>query len=144
MEINDAINAIILALQEIFGDDYTYYSENIGQGLNLPCFFVQYVNGNEEYLVGNRFAVQSQFVVHGHVEENKKEELNQMATKLYYLEYITLSNGDIVRLENRNSKIENNEVFFYCDLNVHLIKKTTDDSENMENITIDGGVLENG
>lgn len=146
MSINDAVDAIILALHEIFGNDYTYYKENIGQGMKLPCFFVQYINGSEDALVGNRYSVQSHFVVHGHVEdnENKKKALNEMSSLLYELEYIRLKNNDLIRLENRNSSIEDNEVFFYCDINVHLIKKEEEEIYNMENISLNEGVKENG
>lgn len=145
MSINNAIDAIILGLQEIFGDNYTYYPENIGQGMKLPCFFVQYINGSEDALVGKRYSSKSHFVIHGHVkdDENRKKALNEMSTSLYELEYIKLANGDLIRLENRNSNIEDNEVFFYCDINVHLIKKENEEEINMENISMNEGVKEN-
>ena len=144
--IQDAIDALILGLNEIFGDEYTYYPENIGQGMKLPCFFVQYINGNEDLLVGQRYSSKSHFVIHGHVldDENKKKSLNDMASLLYSLEYIKLRNGDLLRLENREIKIEDNEVFFYCDINVHLIKKKAEEIINMQNINMNGGVKKNG
>lgn len=142
MGINDVIDAVILALQEIFGDGYKYYPENVSQNMELPCFYVQYLNGREDYLVGNRYSSSSHFVVHGHVKDtlDKKEKLNEMSTSLYELEYIKLKNGDLIRLENRNSNIEDNIVIFYFDVNVHLIKKKKEDSENMENINMNEGV----
>ena len=146
MGINDVIDAVILALQEIFGDSYKYYPENIGQQMEEPCFYIKYLNGNEDFLVGNRYAVASHFVIHGHVKDslNQKEELNSMATNLYQLEYIKLKNGDLIRLQNRNSSIEDNIVLFYFDVNVHLIKKKTDDVPNMNEISLNEGVKENG
>lgn len=142
MGIDDAIDSIILELNEIFGKEYTYYPENVGQGMKLPCFFVQYINGSEDYLVGKRYESKSHFIIHGHVEnnENKKSNLNKMLTSLYNLEYIKLKNGDIIRLINRNGKIENDEVFFYCDVNVHLIKSKQEESVNMQNISMNEGV----
>jgi len=142
MGINDVINAVILALQEIFGDGYRYYPENVGQNMEEPCFYVQYLNGREDYLVGNRYSVSQHFVIHGHVEESieKKKKLNEMSTSLYELEYIKLKNEDLIRLENRNSNIEDNVVIFYFDVNVHLIKKKIDESVNMQSINMNEGV----
>lgn len=146
MEINDVINAVIIALDGIFGNKYTYYPENIGQDMNLPCFYVKYLYGNEDYLVGNRYASNSHFVIHGHVKDDldKKSNLNKMATLLYQLEYIKLANGNLIRLENRNSNIEDDIVVFNFDVNVHLLKNKNDDSENMQNITMNEGVKYNG
>lgn len=146
MKIDDVINAVILSLQEIFGDGYKYYPENIGQNMEEPCFYVQYLSGNEKYLVGNRYSSLSHFVIHGHVEDtlNKKSDLNKMATNLYQLEYIQLKNGDLIRLENRNSNIEDDVIIFYFDVNVHLIKKKIDNSVNMQNINTNEGVKKSG
>lgn len=145
MEIDDIIDAVILSLEEIFGDKYKYYPENIGQNMELPCFYIKYLKGKEDYLVGNRYSSKSSFVIHGHVEDtlDKKEKLNKMATSLYELEYIKLKNGNLIRLENRNSNIEDDIVIFYFDVNVHLIKKKNDDSENMQNINMNEGVKNN-
>lgn len=141
MTINDAIDAMILALQAIFGDTYTYYPENMGQAMQLPCFFVSYINGTEDYLVGKRYDSKSHFIIHGHVENSNsmKKELNNIATLLNQLEYITLPNGDLIRLENRNSKIEDNDVIFYADINVHLLKLPEEDTK-MESINVNGGI----
>ena len=144
MGINDAINAIILALNAIFGDEYTYYAKNVGQGMKLPCLFVQYIDGSENLLVGNRYESQSHFVIHAHIEDsfNKNNELNDIVTKLYELEYITLANGDLIRLENRNSKVEDNDILFYIDLNVHLLKNPKEEIK-MQNINIEERVKNN-
>lgn len=145
MEIDDVIDASILALQTIFGDKYKYYPENVGQNMEVPCFYIQYLNSKEDYLVGNRYSSSSHFVIHGHVKDtlDKKAKLNEMSTMLYELEYIKLKNGDLIRLENRNSNIEDNIVIFYFDVNVHLIKKKKEDTESMKNINMNGGVKEN-
>ena len=142
MEINDAIDAIILGLNEIFGKEYTYYPQNIGQGMNLPCFFIHYLNGNEKLLVGKRYSSSSHFVIHGHVKDDleKESELNKIITKYYQLEYITLSNGDLIELKNRETKIEDNVAYMFFDINVHLIKNRQENDCNMENINMNEGV----
>ena len=142
MGINDVIDAVILELQEIFGDNYTYYPENVGQAMKLPCFFVQFVAGNEKALVGKRYASKSHFVIHGHVENdgNQKAALNNMATLLYNVEYIKLSNGDLIRIEEKDTKVENNEVFMDFYVNVHLIKTKQEEIINMEKMNMNGGI----
>ena len=144
MGINDVIDAVILELQKIFGDGYKYYPENIGQNMETPCFYVQYLRGREDYLVGNRYSVLSNFVIHGHVNEtlNKKADLNTMSTDLYQLEYIKLKNGDLIRLENRDSHIEDDVVIFTFNVKVHLLKIKSDDSESMQSINMNEGVKE--
>ena len=146
MGINDVIDAVIEALDKIFGKDYKYYPENMGQNMEVPCFYVQYLNSNEDYLVGKRYSSSSHFVIHGHAKDgvNQKEKLNEMATLLYELEYIKLSNGDLIRLENRNSRVEDNVVIFPFDVNVHLLKKENEDSVNMQDINMNEGVKKDG
>lgn len=142
MEINEVIDAVIIALEKIFGDGYKYYPENVGQNMEVPCFYIQYLNSEENYLVGNRYSSLSHFVIHGHAEDglNQKEKLNEISMQLYELEYIKLKNQNLIRIENRNSKIEDNVVIFYFNVNVHLIKKKIDSSENMQNINMNEGV----
>lgn len=142
MGINDVIDAIILELNEIFGEKYTYYPENVGQGMKVPCFFVKWINGSEDLLVGKRYSSKSHFVIHGHVkeDENKNASLNEMATTLYNLEYITLKNGDLIELQNRNIKVEDGIVVCFIDVNVHLIKSKKEDAVNMESINMNEGV----
>lgn len=38
--VNKTINAVIAALHDTFGDDYSYLKENNEQGLPTPCFLV--------------------------------------------------------------------------------------------------------
>ena len=38
--VNKTINAVIAALHNTFGDDYSYLKENNEQGLPTPCFLV--------------------------------------------------------------------------------------------------------
>lgn len=145
MEINDVIDSTILELNEIFGKEYKYYPQNIGQAMEVPCFFVKYINGDESLLVGKRYLSQSHFVIHAHVKDdlNKEIELNKIATRLYNLDYIKLKNGNLIELKNRNININDDVVFYYFDVNVHLIKTKQEEIINMEDINMNEGVKNN-
>ena len=41
METNDIIDGVSIKLNELFGEKYTIYTNNVKQGLQFPCFFIK-------------------------------------------------------------------------------------------------------
>ena len=42
--VNRIIDGISIRINEVFGDDYEIYSEDIEQGFKEPCFFILPLN----------------------------------------------------------------------------------------------------
>ena len=61
--INRIVEAIGVALHTKFGDGCEIYTEETGQGLDRPCFFVQCLNFSSELMKEGRFLRRSQFLI---------------------------------------------------------------------------------
>ena len=83
--INEVIDAIILALDAEFGDDYHFYTENIEQNLEEPCFLVSCISPtikaypSKRYLRNNQFSVQ-----YFPKNADSMEECNAVSERLFW------------------------------------------------------------
>lgn len=94
--INSIIEAISISLNAEFDEkDYETHMEEIRQGLNEPCFFIQCLNPTNKLFLGKRYFRQNQFVVQYFPESDEvQRECNAVTERLYKcLEYITF-NGE--------------------------------------------------
>ncbi|MER2000102.1 MAG: DUF6838 family protein, partial [Lysinibacillus sp.] len=63
MEIDDIVVAISRKLHEAFGSNYKKYTDEIPQGFQTPCFFIQFLNFEHIRQIGNRWKVTPLFNV---------------------------------------------------------------------------------
>ena len=93
--ITEIIEAISVALNSEFGDDYEIHMEEIRQGLTAPCFFITCLNPSLKPLAGNRYQCTNQFCINYFPEsEEKQQECNAVGERMVWcLEYIT-KDGD--------------------------------------------------
>ena len=93
--IAEIIEAISVALNSEFGDDYEIHTEEIRQGLTEPCFFITCLNPSLKPLAGNRYQCTNQFCINYFPEsEEKQQECNAVGERMIWcLEYIT-KDGD--------------------------------------------------
>lgn len=93
--ITEIIEAISVALNSEFGDDYEIHMEEIRQGLTGPCFFITCLNPSLKPLAGNRYQCTNQFCINYFPEsEEKQQECNAVGERMVWcLEYIT-KDGD--------------------------------------------------
>jgi len=83
--INSIIDAISIALNAEFGDDYNIYTESIEQGLKEPCFFVQCINPTSERFLGNRYKRTNQFCIqYFPSSEDKYNECMDVTDRLFF------------------------------------------------------------
>ena len=83
--INSIIDAISIALNAEFGDNYKIYTENIEQGLKEPCFFVQCINPTNERFLGNRYKRTNQFCIqYFPSSEDKYNECMSVTDRLFF------------------------------------------------------------
>lgn len=139
--VNDLIDGISVKLNQVFGDDYRIYSEDVKQGLREPCFFIVDLNPSSTQVIGNRYFRQNPFDVHYFpVDTGSNEEINTVASKLFdALEYITLLNGDLVRGTEMHYEKVDDVLHFFVQFNLHIRKVVTPE-DNMETLIVNTDV----
>lgn len=96
--INSIIEAISVALNEEFGEEYEMHMEEIKQDLKEPCFFISCLNPVTRLSLGKRYFRQNQFCIQYFPKtEDKQRECNETAERITWcLEYISVK-GDLFR-----------------------------------------------
>lgn len=94
--INSIIEAISVALNDEFGDDYEIHMEELEQGLEEPCFFITCMNPTTKLFLGKRYFQTNQFCIQYFPETDEKQrECNDVAERMWQcLEYITIYGED--------------------------------------------------
>ena len=139
--VNDLIDAISIKLNQVFGDGKRIYSETVKQGLREPCFFIAVLNPLQTQMIGNRYFRQHPFDIHYFpaVQDNNNE-LQGMASDLFdALEYITLTNGDLVRGSEMHYEVVDGVLHFFVDYNM-FVNKVEVPADNMETLTVNNDV----
>lgn len=95
--ILDITDGILIKLNEMFGDGYKTYTENVKQGLQEPCFFIKSLPVITNPLLGTRKERRYPFDIAFFTQKGNEEKMRVGEQMLDGLEYITLTNGDIVR-----------------------------------------------
>ena len=141
MKTNDVIDGVSIKINELFGDKYKIHINNVKQGLELPCFFIKRLPSSKKKLIGNRYENTDNLVVHAMIEdsEDKEEKLNDIADKLYELEYITLLNSDMLKGYDMKTEISDGVLLFFVTYKYFTYKEIQKETE-MENLTINGEV----
>lgn len=146
MVINTLITSISLKINEIFGDSHKIYVQNVEQGMEKPCFFINFLDGEENSQGGieiKSYLDILHFDITGFAENDNRRTLNDMADKLYYLEYITLEDGVLLRADKLKPKIQDNVLHFFIDYKI-FINKNREKSESMDNFNFNEEVKQNG
>lgn len=133
--INNLIDGISIKLNQVFGDGFRIYSEDVKQGLKEPCFFIAVLNPSKVNMLGKRSFRQHPFDVHFFpaVQDNNAE-LQGMASDLYdALEWISLENGDAVRGTNMNHEVVDGVLHFFVQYNmfIHKVEVPVDPMETL-------------
>ena len=146
MVINTVISGLSLKIKELFGDNYHIYDDKVKQGMQKPCFFINFINGEESRQVGleiKSYLDTLFFDITGFAENDERAELNNMIDKLYNLEYITLADGTLLRANSLKPKIEDNVLHFFIDYKIFINKKG-EESIKIEDVNFNEGVKNNG
>lgn len=130
--INSIIEAIGIALNKEFGDDFTIYAEEIKQGFMEPCFFVSCINPTDRQFRGNsnshffaaRYFRENRFCVQYFPSDpnNEREESYDKANRLFSaLEEIT-ADGDILRGTDMSFEYVDGILSFFVSYNFFVYK----------------------
>lgn len=136
METNDIIDGVSIKLNELF-KDFEIYTSKVKQSLKLPCFFIKTLPSSKQALIGNRYNNILNLVIHVMIEdnENKQEQLNNIADKLCELEYITLINQDILKGYDMKTEISDEVLLFSITYKFITYKKKIQEIE-MNNLSV--------
>lgn len=123
--LNDIMDAVTRRLDELFGDGYEIYTDEVGQGLEEPCFFVQFLEPSEKPMIGPRYYRQAAMCIQympGDVPQLSRE-MNRVADILTDgLEYINLADGGLLRGSGRSHRAAEGTLSFFVSYNLFLVK----------------------
>ncbi len=126
--INEIIQAISIALDDELNkhsDVYEIYTEEIKQGLQEPCFFIQCIAPSSNLFRDNRYKNINQFCVQYFPKDklHKQAECNNMIEELNsILEYITV-NDKLMRGSNTHSEVVGDVLSYFVEYNCFTIKQ---------------------
>lgn len=133
--INQIVDAISIKLNQVFGDGYKIYSDNVKQGLKEPCFFIRSLTTSNTPLLGTRSFRQNPFDIHFFPKLKNSEETNAVTEQLFdALEYITFTRGDLVRGTKMHAETVDGVLHFF--VNYDLFLREEEAFEPMETIAI--------
>lgn len=94
---NLIIDAISIALNSEFGDDYEIHTEEIKQGLKEPCFLVICLNSTNKLFRGKRYFRTNQFCIHFFPEADEvNQKCHTAAERMQHcLEHITIESESL-------------------------------------------------
>ena len=136
--VNELLDGISIKLNKVFGNEYEIYGDtDIVQGLKEPCFFIAVLNPSQTTFLEQRYFRQHPFIIQYFPKKSgSNAELQKIASELFEtLEFITLSNGDLVHGTSMSYEITDGVLQFRVNYNMFL--KMPQENEKMETITIE-------
>ena len=138
---NDLIKGIISRLHETFGDSYTFYAEDVPQGLKTPSFGVFSMSPIKSYGLTTRKYWEFPFdVVYFCDSKKPRQEWNTVEQKLALcLEWLDACNTKLrAEIQPPNFDSEQEVGHFYILYGLHLID-TYEEPDKMESAEIQRG-----
>lgn len=135
--LNEIVNAISFSLSESFGGIDVHVNE-LKQGFEEPCFFIDLLNPSEKQIVGNRYLRSYLFDIAYFPRNNSQTEIFSVLDKLHdVLEYIKLEDGTLMRGLNRNTREEDNVLHYFVTYEMFIYKmKGNENNVKMEKIEL--------
>lgn len=140
--VNLITDAICVAINGEFGDDYVVYTESVKQGLKEPCFFVTCVSQSQQPYIGlkdgirKRYLRENQFCIQYIPEDPQraKAECHGIAERLEEcLEYITVA-GDLTAGTGLRYEVVDEILDFYVNYDMFIYRDTG--QEPMEDVSL--------
>lgn len=132
----DIINGISIKLNAVFGDECNIYTENVKQGLDNPCFFIQALPTRDKVLIGKRKKRTYSFMITYFPadEETNEDMMNVGDTLQDELEYITLVDESVMRGVNREFEILYDEEVLQFSVEFNVILNAVAQETLMESL----------
>lgn len=130
--INKVVSGVCIALYKTFGDKYSIYKEEIKQGLQEPCFFVDCIIPKRTKVLNNRYYRENTFSINYFPKSNNyRKECNEVLEKMYgALEYIMVDNS-LVMGKNLNFDFSDGVMIVTINFDFHTFEYTKDKENNL-------------
>jgi hypothetical protein len=141
---NEIIKAVSVALKNEFEPVDIYFSRDVKQGLEKPCFFIALVESATGRRIGRRYKqTNSLDVIYFPEVDGGNAEIMGVAGRLFkVLEFVELSGGDLVHGTDMNYSITDGLLHFLVDFNVFV--RADYNPDEMETAETHVGVAEKG
>lgn len=140
---NEITVAVAKRVDEIFAGQYPIYTDPVEQGLETPCFFIGILKTDVQPMLGRRCLRSWEFRVQFLTEENghgNRELMNRVSERLMEeLEYITLSDGTLMRGTDRGCEADDQVLTFLIQFGGFFLQPETP-AEPMERMDLKGEV----
>jgi len=138
--INFIIAGISKKLNEVFGDEYDIYTEQVAQGMKEPCFYILSVNAVNKPMLGARYLRTYSFCVKYFPKSNTgpNAECNNISDDLFLaLEYIA---ADGSMMQGMNMQSHSADGFLEFTVDYEFFIRAIPESEPMENMLFENNV----
>lgn len=137
--LNEIIKGISMKLNAAFGDRYTVYANDVKQGLDVPCFFIQILKTEISPLLGQRSLTRTPFDVLFFPEDPSNNiEIYDVAGKMVEaMDYIALPDGSLLHCTGISYEIVDDVLHFFMNVNYTTTKDCKEDA--METFGVDVG-----
>lgn len=138
--LNEILNAVIGRLNELFGENYTIYTDKAGQEFQKPCFFVRISETSERPMIGQRYFRRTGIAIqYFSIEKSSREENQVLDILMEGMESVALENGRQLSGTNRKSGAEEGILTFYVNYDQFIVKKK--EETPMEELEMKGGIV---
>lgn len=139
--LNEIVNGIGLKLSKSF-NGIDIHKEELEQGFEEPCFFIDLLNPSEKQIIGNRYLRSYLFDIAYFPKKKSSREIFEVLDKLYsVLEYIELDDGTLIRGIERSSREEDRILHFFITYEM-FIYKLDEEKPKMKKIDVNNGLKE--
>ena len=134
--LSSIVDAVSVALNGEFGDDYEIYGEEMEQGLKEPCFFIAVIESSVKPYPGNRYRRHAQLCIqYFPLSASKNRECEDAEIRMEEcLEYIALDEGQIRGID-MSHEVHDGVMSFFVNYNMFVERIRSD--EQMESMLSD-------
>ena len=140
--MDEIITGISKQLNTTFGDGFEIYDHDVEQGLKEPCFLILILKPDLSPLLGRRAYKHNPFDIH-YFPPDGGDNNNMISVgekMLDALEYITLSDGNMLRGTHMSYEIIDNVLHFLVEYN-HTVNRSVRE-ESMDTLDLNSNVSE--
>ena len=139
--LNEIVKGIGLKLSKSC-NGIDIHKEELEQGFEEPCFFIDLLNPSEKQIIGNRYLRSYLFDIVYFPKKKSSEEIFEVLDKLYsVLEYIELDDGTLIRGIERSSREEDRILHFFITYEM-FIYKLDEEKPKMKKLDVNNGLKE--
>lgn len=141
--INEVIKGISSKLHKL--TKYPVYVDVKKNHVVFPCFYLKQLDQSQELSVGNRYWQEHRFDIWfmpnaADEVSDVREEIHKMAEAFFVeLEYITLSDGSVIRGTDMHYHTTDGALHFFVSYNLFILKER-EKAEKMQSLKAEGAI----